>query len=67
MPDLRQLNIRLDPALADQLKAMAAAEGLSLNQLVVKVLRAAAEQAPDQATVLKRLDEIERRLDALEG
>jgi predicted HicB family RNase H-like nuclease len=44
--DLRQLNIRLDKALAEQLKAMAAQEGLSLNQLVVRVLQAAAEQAP---------------------
>ena len=32
--DLRQLNIRLDTELAEQLKGMAAAEGLSLNQLI---------------------------------
>ena len=65
--DLRQLNIRLDTDLAEQLKGMAAAEGLSLNQLIVRVLRAAAEQAPAaQGTVLERLAEIERRLDALE-
>ena len=63
----QQLNIRLDAELADQLKAMAAAEGVSLNQLVVRVLRAAAEQAPAQATVLQRLDAIEKRLDALGG
>jgi uncharacterized protein (DUF1778 family) len=63
----QQLNIRLDTELADQLKAMAAAEGVSLNQLVVRVLKAAAEQAPAQATVLQRLDAIEKRLDALEG
>jgi uncharacterized protein (DUF1778 family) len=65
--DLRQLNIRLDTDLAEQLKGMAAAEGLSLNQLVVRVLRTAAEQAPAGKTVLERLAEIERRLDALEG
>ena len=65
--DLRQLNIRLDTDLAEQLKGMATAEGLSLNQLIVRVLRAAVEQAPAaQGTVLERLAEIERRLDALE-
>ena len=68
VPDPRQqLNIRLGTELADQLKAMAAAEGVSLNQLVVRVLRAAAEQAPAQATVLQRLDAIEKRLDAHGG
>jgi len=65
--DLRQLNIRLDTDLAEQLKGMAAAEGLSLNQLIVRVLRAAAEQAPAvQGTVLERLAAIEKRLDSLE-
>ena len=65
--DLRQLNIRIDVATAEQLKLMAAAEGLSLNQLVVRVLQSAAEQAPAGKTVLERLAEIESRLDALEG
>ena len=65
--DLRQLNIRLDTDLAEQLKGMAAAEGLSLNQLVVRVLRTAAEQATAvQGTVLERLAAIEKRLDSLE-
>ena len=68
VPDPRQqLNIRLDEGLAVQLKAMAAAEGVSLNQLVVRVLRTAAEQAPAvQGTVLERLAAIEKRLDSLE-
>jgi len=64
--DIRQLNIRLDTELAEQLKGMAAAEGLSLNQLVVRVLRTAAEQAPAGKTVLERLAAIEKRLDSLE-
>ena len=71
MSDLRQLNIRVDEALAKRLKAMAAAEGLSLNQLVVRVLQSAAEGAPTGRTVLERLDALEstvdRLVDRLEG
>lgn len=65
--EIRQLNIRLDTSLAERLKAMAHHEGLSLNQLVVKVLRAAADDSTSDLTVLQRLDAIERRLDALES
>ena len=69
MSEIRQLNIRLDEELAEQLKVMAAEQGLSLNRLIVRVLQAAAEAAEASGTegVTARLEAIEKRLDALEG
>ena len=64
MPEPRQqLNLRLDGALVDQLKALAAAEGISLNQLAARIL-AAAVAGP---SVEQRLAELERRLTVVEG
>lgn len=62
----RQLNIRLDEALADQLKLMAAAEGISLNQLIVKVLGAAAQKEGPALPAAERFAAIEQRLARLE-
>ena len=58
-----QLNLRLDSELVDQLKQMAAAEGISLNQLAARILAAAAAGP----SVEQRLAELERRLTVLEA
>ena len=67
VPDeLRQLNIRLRTGLAEQLKAMATAQNLSVNQFIVKVLEAAVGQRQGPLPLEERLQGIEARLDAIE-
>ncbi len=63
---LRQLNIRLGEDLAEQLKVMAAAEGLSLNQLVVNVLAAAVEGLDSVLPTDQRFAALEERLHRIE-
>ena len=61
--DRQQLNLRLDGTLVDQLKELAAAEGISVNALASRIL-AAAVAGP---SVEQRLAELERRLTVVEG
>ena len=63
MADRQQLNLRLDGTLVDQLKELAAAEGISVNALASRIL-AAAVAGP---SVEQRLAELERRLTVVEG
>jgi uncharacterized protein (DUF1778 family) len=63
---VRQLNIRIGEDLAEQLKQMAAAEGLSLNELIVRVLAAASENRAATMPITTRFGAIEQRLQRIE-
>ena len=63
MADRQQLNLRLDGTLVDQLKELAAAEGISVNALAARIL-ATAVAGP---SLEQRLAELERRLTVVEG
>lgn len=65
LTELRQLNIRVDAAVVEQLKVMATEQGLSLNQLTARILTAAAEQGHG-GSVEHRLANVEQRLSELE-
>jgi predicted DNA-binding protein len=66
MEQVRQLNMRLRHELIERLKLLAAAEGVSLNALIAKVLESWANGQQAEYPVLERLTAIEDRLARLE-
>jgi hypothetical protein len=70
LTELRQLNIRVDAAVVEQLKLQAAEQGLSLNQLLTRILTAVATNGQygnePSSGVEQRLARVEQRLDAVE-
>ena len=66
MGEVRQMNVRLDEGLVERLKVIAGREGLSLNQLLQRVLEVAAREYEGERSVGERLRELEERVGEVE-